>query len=131
MACPPAVQAQQVLLEPFLAKFLTAQQSQLELLQRHFAPPADEELALSFGCRSCDSLKRQLEDAAQDAVQQRQDVVYHPSRLLDSTPEHLSDVVPGVKEVWIDGDGQCARTTTWRVKAMKDTGTSPDCSSLT
>jgi hypothetical protein len=36
------------------------------------------------------------------------DVVYHPSRLLDSTPEHLHCVVPGVKKVWIDGDGQCA-----------------------
>jgi hypothetical protein len=103
---PKIVEAQQVLLEPFLAKFLTAQQSQLELLQRHFAPPVDEELALSFGCRSCDSLKRQLEDAATNAV--RRDAAYRPSRLLDSMPDHLSDVVPGVKEVWIEGDGQCA-----------------------
>jgi hypothetical protein len=102
---PKIVEAQQVLLEPFLAKFLTAQQSQLELLQANFAPPAEEESAQKFGCRGCDSLRRQVEEAAQH---RRQDVVYHPSRILDSTPEHLSEVLPGVKEVWIDGDGQCA-----------------------
>jgi hypothetical protein len=92
-------------LQSVLPKLMEAQQSLMEPLHRLIAPLVDEEVALSFGCRSCEQLKRQLRDATHRRLEE---VASYDASRLRSTPRHLQDLIPGIAEVWIDPDGQCA-----------------------